>query len=251
MGKFKIGIQLFTLWKQLEEDFEGTLKRISEIGYDSVEFAGYYDYKADELKKILDKYGLAAVSTHHIPKYLLDDCQKKLEFIKTLGVKYLTFSGIVFDKFKENSEYQKILEDIKYVYDMSQKNSLEVLYHNHSREFSLFNGKYNLDWLIEDTGMMLELDVCWAHFAGINPAEYMLKYKDRMPIVHMKDFTYSEDNRPVMRPLGDGVVDIAAVLKSAEEIGSQYLIVEQDSFTDIDAFEAVEKSFRYLKELGA
>ena len=54
-----------------------------------------------------------------------------------------------------------------------------------------------------------------------------------------------------MRPLGDGEVDIASVLKSAEEIGSEYLIVEQDDFTDIDVFDAVEKSYKYLKELGA
>lgn len=252
MGKFKIGIQLYTLGKELEEDFEGTLRKISEIGYDCVEFAGYYGYSADELKAILDKYGLTAPSVHQSHDSFLEDCQKELDFLKILGVKYVTFPGVWIEGFKVNPEYPQIVKDIKYVIDMSEKNGFNVLYHNHDHEFSVYDGKYNLEWLIEDTGVMPELDVCWAHFAGINPAEYMLNFKDRMPVVHMKDFTYNEDNkRPVMRPLGDGEVDVLAVLKSAEEIGAEYLIVEQDNFTDIDAFEAVEKSFKYLKELGA
>lgn len=252
MGKFKIGVQLFSLGKQLKADFEGTLKKVSEIGYDCVEFAGYYGYSAEELKAILDKYGLTAPSVHQRHDYFLEDCQKELDFLKILGVKYVTFPGVWIEDLKSNPEYPQIAKDMNYVIVMAEKNGFGVLYHNHTHEFRKFKDKYHLEWLIEDTGVMPELDVCWAHFAGINPAEYMLNYKNRMPVVHMKDFTYNEDKSyPVMRPLGDGEVDVASVLKSAEEIGAKYLIVEQDNFTDIDAFEAFEKSFKCLKELGA
>ena len=252
MKRFKIGIQLYSLRDQMKEDFEGTLKKVSEIGYDCVEFAGYYDYSAEELKQILDKYGLTAPTVHQRHDEFLENCQGKMDFLKTLGVKYIAFPGVWIENFKTHEEYPQIVKDINYVCDMAKKNGFEVLYHNHSHEFSTFEDKYNLEWLIEDTGVMPELDVCWARFAGLNPAEYMLKYKDHMPVVHMKDFTYNEDKSyPVMRPLGDGEVDITSVLKSAEEIGSEYLIVEQDNFTDIDAFDAIEKSFKYLKELGA
>ena len=251
MKKFKIGIQLYSLREQMERDFEGTLKKVSEIGYDCVEFAGYYDYSAEEIKQMLDKYGLTAPSVHQHHEYFLENCQEKMDFLKTLGVKYITFPGVWLEGLKANPEYPQVIKDINYVCDMAKKNGFEVLYHNHAHEFVEFEGKYNLEWLIEDAGVMPELDVCWARFAGLNPAEYMLKYKDRMPVVHMKDFTYNEDkSSPVMRPLGDGEVDVASVLKSADEIGSDYLIVEQDNATDANIFEDIEKSYKYLKELG-
>ena len=38
----RIGVQVYTVRKEMEQDFEGTLRRVSEIGYDEVEFAGLF-----------------------------------------------------------------------------------------------------------------------------------------------------------------------------------------------------------------
>ena len=64
MKKFKLGLQLFSVRDALNEDFEGTLKKVKKMGYDYVEFAGYYDRSAEEIKALLDKYGLTAISAH-------------------------------------------------------------------------------------------------------------------------------------------------------------------------------------------
>lgn len=254
MKKFKIGVQLYSLRELLEKDFEGTIKSVSEMGYDCVEFAGYYDRSADEINAILKKYNLTAPSVHQVYNDFLENGEEKMQFLKDIGVKYLAIPGIWLEYFKGNPKYDKTLEEVKGVLELAKKYSMPVLYHNHAHEFKIIDGKYDLEWLLEDTGnvIMPELDVCWVKFAGIEPSEYMLKYKNRLPVVHMKDFTYGEsETEPVMRPVGDGEVDVKAVLEAAEQCGSEYLIVEQDNFTDIEPLEAIEKSLKYLRSLGA
>lgn len=254
MKKFKIGVQLYSLRELLEKDFEGTIRSVSEIGYDCVEFAGYYDRSADEINEILKKYNLTVPSVHQRYDDFLENGEEKIQFLKDIGVKYLAIPGIWLENFKENPSLEKIVDDVKSVVALAEKYSMPVLYHNHAHEFTSYNGKYNLEWLLEETGnkIMPELDVCWVRFAGIDPAEYMRNYKNRLPVVHMKDFTYGESKtEPVMRPVGDGEVDVKAVLEAAEECGTEYLIVEQDNFTDIEPLEAVEKSLKYLRSLGA
>ena len=64
MKNFKIGLQLYSIRDEVEKDMESSLKAISEMGYDCVEFAGFFGKTAEEINKMLDKYGLEAVSTH-------------------------------------------------------------------------------------------------------------------------------------------------------------------------------------------
>jgi len=58
MKKFNVGIQLYGVRNAMAQDFEGTLKAVKEMGYDYVEFAGYYGKTAEEIKEILDRIGL-------------------------------------------------------------------------------------------------------------------------------------------------------------------------------------------------
>ena len=39
---YPIGIQLYSVRDSMQEDFEGTLRKIAELGYKSVEFAGFF-----------------------------------------------------------------------------------------------------------------------------------------------------------------------------------------------------------------
>lgn len=276
MKKFKIGLQLFSVRDELAKDFEGTLKKISEMGYEYVEFAGYYDKTAEEIKAILDKYNLKAISVHQsYEAFIGEDAQKNVDFIKTLGVKYAAIPWMGKEKHKGSDDYEKALTEIKDAAKNLKDSGIQLLYHNHDFEFEKYDGKFLLEWLLEDLdGVMLpELDTCWVHYAGNNPCEYMLKYKGQLPVVHLKDFVCKnlasgpvyglidadgkemknasrEDNGFEFRPVGHGVQDIPAIIKSCEECDSEYLIVEQDGFTDIEPLEAVKQSVDYLKSLG-
>ncbi len=276
MKKFKIGLQLFSVRDEMDKDFEGTLKKVSEMGYEYVEFAGYYGKTAEEIKEILDKYNLKAISVHQNYEFFIgEDAQKNVDFLKTIGAEYAAIPWMGLEKHKGTDLYEQTVNDIKKVADLLSKNGIQLLYHNHEFEFKKYEDKFYLEWLLEDTqGKMLpELDTCWVHYAGNIPQEYMLKYKGKLPVVHLKDFECKqfmagpvyglidesgkemknntrEDNGFEFRPVGDGKQDVAAILKAAEECGSEYIIVEQDGFTGIEPMDAVKKSRDYLKSLG-
>lgn len=275
MKEFKIGLQLFSVRADMEKDFEGTLKKVKEMGYDYVEFAGYFGNSAERVKEILDKYGLKAISVHQKHEVFLSEPEENVEYLKTIGAKYCAIPWMGLDKHKCSEGYEKSLEEIKKVAALLKENGIQLLYHNHDFEFGKFEDKYYLEWLLDDLGgvMFPELDTCWVHYAGIEPSGYMKKYKGMLPVLHLKDFVctklaqgpvYSlidnsgkegkkasrEDNGFEFRPVGHGIQDIPAIIKAAEECETEYLIVEQDAFTDIEPLDAVKASRDYLRSIG-
>jgi len=276
MKKFKLGLQLYSLRDDMAKDFEGTLKKVSEMGYEYVEFAGYFDKTAKDIKAVMDKYGLKSISVHQgYDIFLADDAQEKIDFLKVLGVKYVVIPWMGVEKHKGSDDYEKTIEELNSVNELLKKNGMQLGYHNHDFEFKKYDNKFLLEWLLEDLkgAMIPEIDTCWVHYAGINPQEYILKYKGRLPLLHLKDFVCKnlaggpvydlidnegkaeeapskEDNGFEFRPVGDGIQDIPAIIKSAEECGTEYLIVEQDGFSDIEPIKAVKRSIDYLKSIG-
>ena len=88
MKDFKVGLQLYSVNKNLTDDFYGTLKAVKEMGYDYVEFAGYFDQSAEEIKSMLDELGLTCFSVHQLIDWYLKDGEDAVKFVKTLGAKY-------------------------------------------------------------------------------------------------------------------------------------------------------------------
>ena len=90
-----------------------------------------------------------------------------------------------------------------------------------------------------------EIDVYWAELSGVNPAPYLKKYSGRTPLVHVKDMA---ESRTESTEIGNGILDIAAIVKQAEENGTEWLIVEQEAFTR-PPFESVEICLKNLCEV--
>ena len=276
MKNFKLGLQMYSVRDEMAKDFEGTLKKVSEMGYEYVEFAGYFDKTAEEIKAIMDKYGLKSISVHQgYEPFLEEDAQEKIDFLKVLGVKYVVIPGFRVDKHKGSADNDKTVKELKAIAELLNKNGMQLGYHNHDFEFNKYDDKYLLEWLLEDIGddITPEIDTCWVHYAGINPQEYILKYKGKLPLLHLKDFACKniaagpvyaltddkgnaikassiENNGFEFRPVGDGIQDFPAIIKAAEECGTEYLIVEFDGFSDIEPMVAVKRSIDYLKSLG-
>lgn len=276
MKKFKLGLQLFSIRDALEEDFEGTLKKVKEMGYDYVEFAGYYDRTAEDIKALLDKYGLKAISVHSdYDNYFEGDMQENIDFLKTIGVKYAAQPWLNPDKRKGGENYDKAIADMKYLADRLKENGIQFLYHNHDFEFDIIDGKFLLEWYMEDLeGKVLpEIDTCWVHYSGYDPKKYILNYKNKLPVLHLKDFVctnisneplylLSDEKKAEMKkmtreeqgfkftPVGSGLQNFPDILKSAEECGTEYLIVEQDMRCGNSQLEDAQKSAQYLRSLG-
>lgn len=277
MGKIGVGLQLYSVRDKMECDIESTLKAVKEMGYDYVEFAGYYGKSAEEIKEILDKTGLKCLFVHQGYEVFIENPEENVNYLKTLGVKYCAIPWMGVDKHKGTDNFEKTAEDIKYVAKLLKDNGIQLLYHNHEFEFEKIDGKYKLDWLYETIGLDLikpEFDTCWVKYAGEDPCAYLEKYSGHVDVVHLKDFVCKEfgggpvyalidntgketpkkktreENGFKFRCIGDGLQNFKEILASAEKGGAKYVIVEQDQWYDDDSLELASKSRKYLKSIG-
>lgn len=276
MSKLKVGIQLYSVREEMEKDMDATLKAVKEMGYDYVEFAGYFGHSAEEVHSLLNKYGLECISVHQSYDVFLEDEKKNIDYLKTIGAKYCAVPWMGVEKHKGNDAYAQTLKDFEKVGKALKENGIQLLYHNHDFEFNKFEDKFLLDWLYEDVSediLKTEIDTCWVHYAGYNPSEYVRKYSGRAPLVHLKDFVCKnlaggpvyalidadgnedkkaskEDSGFEFRPLGGGIQNFAEILKAAEDAGAEYVIYEQDGHPTASPLEDAKISREYLKSLG-
>lgn len=277
MKNLKVGLQLYSIRDKMEANMEDALRAVKEMGYDYVEFAGYFGKTAMEVKELLDKIGLRCISVHQTYDVFLEKPEENVEYIKTIGAKFCAIPWMGIENHKGYPEFEKSVEEIKKVAELLKNNGITMLYHNHDFEFEKYEDKYLFDWLYETVGLDLlkpEIDTCWVKYAGEEPCRYLEKYADDIDIVHLKDFTCkefaggpvyalidslgkenkSENSREAnefrFKHLGGGLQNFEEILKSVEKTAAEYVVVEQDQWYDEDSLELARKSREYLKTLG-
>lgn len=270
-----IGLQLYSVRNEMEKDFAGTLKRVAEMGYDGVEFAGLFGHSASEIKALLEKNGLAAVSAHVPLAEMLEDMDKVIATYKEIGCKYIAIPYVE-EKYRPGRpDYGETLATIAQLGKKCRENGIVLMYHNHDFEFVKVDGKYGLDIMYETVPaeyLQTELDTCWVNVGGEDPAKYIEKYSGRTPVVHLKDFVMKGKEKPKklyaligidddgeqaseedfsFKPVGSGVQDMPEIIKASEKSGAEWLIVEQDNPDKGNTeFSAAEKSIKYLRGLS-
>lgn len=276
MKKFKVGLQLYSIREDMEKDMDAALAKVKAMGYDYVEFAGYFGKSAEEVKALLDKHGLECISVHQTYDVFLNNEKESVEYLNTIGAKYSAVPWMGVEKHQGHGDFENTVAEFKKVGSVLKNAGIQLLYHNHDFEFERYEDKFLLDWLYESVSedlLKTEIDVCWVRYAGYDPADYIRKYTGRSPIVHLKDFecknfnmgpvyalidsdgsegkpASKEDAGFMFKPVGYGVQDIPAILVAAEEAGAEYIIVEQDSSTERPAMEAAKMSRDYLRSIG-
>lgn len=273
MKQFKVGLQLYSVRSLMEKDFYGTLKAVKEAGYDYVEFAGYYGHTAEEVRGMLDELGLTCISVHQGPDLFMEKGQEAVDYLTTIGAKYCAIPWYGIEHY-ENGHFDETIAMFKQVSALLAKSGIRLTYHNHDFEFRKLDGEVILEKIYAAMGGAIEgeVDTCWVHYAGVNPAEFILKYKGQMKTLHLKDFVCEklgggpvyaliddsgkaeggskEDTGFRFRPVGQGIQDFPAILAAAEEVGIDYVIVEQDDSYDQCPLEAAKQSRDYLRTLG-
>lgn len=271
MANLKVGIQLYSLRDKMEADMYGTLKAVKEMGYDCVEFAGYFGKSAEEIKAMLDELGLECISVHQ-----LVETDEAAKYVKALGAKYAAVPWYKVEEFLDN--WDATIEKFTNAGKILADNGLAMLYHNHDFEFRTKDGEIIIDKLystIDSKYLNPEFDTCWVKYAGYEPTEYLAKYAGRINIVHIKDFwakrlangpvyalidsegKVDEDDKPAenerefeFRPVGSGIQDVKAIVEASIKAGAGYIIVEQDQWYEGDNLEDAKKSRDYLKSIG-
>lgn len=250
MSNIPVAVQMYTLREESEQDFAGTLKKVAELGFDGVEFAGFGGLTAKEVKALLDEFGLKAAASH-IP---LDELEKNLAGViedqKVLESKYVVCPYLMPDC-RSEEDYKTLISFLDQAGETCRREGITLCYHNHDFELErLSDGRMALEAIYDDTradNVKAEFDVYWLTKAGEKPVEWINRYQNRTPLIHLKDMT--TDAEEFFAELGTGGVDIEAVLNIGDKADVRWWIVEQD-FSRRTPFESIEISRDYLKKIG-
>ncbi|MDD3410983.1 MAG: sugar phosphate isomerase/epimerase [Eubacteriales bacterium] len=264
-----IGYQLYSARAEAEKDFEGTLKALKDMGYDGIEFAGFFDRKAEDVAAMLQKLGLKAASSHVPFRAILADPDGVISYHKALNCQWIAVPYLEDADRPGTPGFGKVVREISLFGRKCHEAGIQLLYHNHDFEFVKVSGEYGLDFLydaIEPEALQTELDTCWVKYSGENPVDYLRKYAGRAPIVHLKDYVGVKSELPpyaligqaesapkgevpfMFKPFGFGCQDAQAVIAAAEEAGAQWVIVEQDESPERTPLESAAMSLSTVKK---
>ena len=239
----KINAQLWSVRDFTAKDFFGSLEKLSKMGYSGVEFAGYQDIAAADMKKKLDACNLTAISAHVSMDHLRNNLNREIEYLNILGAKYIVCPGAEVNNYETALKTSEIFNEIG---EKCLKNGLIFAYHNHAFEFEPDHGKYPLEILYENANpkfVKQQPDLFWVAYAGIDPIEYIAKNIDRCPILHLKQIENMITKANV--DAGNGMIDFKKVMEIAKNSDFVY---EQEHFTGT-SMESMSKSIAYLSNL--
>lgn len=246
----RIGLQLYSIKELTEKDFFGTLSKVAKIGYDGVEFAGFFDTPASELKKVLDDSGIVPCGSHTGIDVLKEDLNKVLDYNLEIKNPYIICPGLPEHMRDSYDAYMRTADEFNEIGQRCKDQGIQFGYHNHDIEFEEFKGQRGLDILLSNTDtdlVHMELDTFWVEYTGLKSVDFMKKYpKQHSSFIHIKDMK-DWDNK-INTEIGSGVMDFIEITNLAKKLGTKWYIVEQEEF-DIPQLESIEKSLNYLRNI--
>lgn len=243
-GKVPLGVQLYSVREQCAKDLPGTLVAIARIGYRGVEFAGYHNRSAKELRKMLDNLGLVACGTHTgYATVQPDRLAETIEFNRTLGNKFLIVPSM------QGKTKQDWLDKAKEFNELAEKVKAEgmfVGYHAHEDDFQKLEGETAWDLFFGNTKpeVVMQLDTSNCAQGGADPVAVLQKYPGRAKTIHIK----ANGGGPEA-VIGEDKVDWTGVFEFCEgRGGTEWYVIEHESSKD--PIDAVKRCFEALKKLG-
>lgn len=239
--RMKYGIQMYSVRDITKEDLKGALKTVAEQGYELIEFAGFFDNSAEDVKAWLDENGVVCSGTHSGADLLKPEVfDETVKFMKTIGNRNFIIPWADFSTREKADELIALINDVQ---PKLEKEGITLSYHNHSHEFAPNEaGIVIYDELTEKTDINFEIDTYWAYVAGKDPVALMEAYKDRLTFIHIKDGL--QDGKGT--PLGLGTAPIDRVYLKAAELGVP-MVVESETLTPDGPTEA-DICIKWLKD---
>lgn len=275
----KVYLQTYSLQDHMFTEFKESLKKVADIGYAGVEFAGsnYGNLPAAELKAYMKEIGLEPLSSH----VGYENLERDIPYLAELGAKYIVAPGAPMGT---KEEVLTTAKEMNRIGKIALENGLKLGYHNHTHEFGKVDGdKSAEELLIENTDpdlVFIELDVGWATCAGVDVPKFIADHSGRVKMIHVKemDAVYGidkpmdfkslpkdADGRPILPeewkqhvrklqmadvPTGKGIVDWQKVKSVADANGAEAYVVEREyDYKGNDIFGCVKEDLEALRPI--
>ena len=243
--KTPIGLQLYSVRNECEKNLPSVLEAVGKMGFNGVEFAGYYGRKAPELRKLLDDNGLVCCGTHTpYESVSANNLAATIEFNRVIGNKFLIVP------YMEAKSRQGWLDKAKEFNELADKVKAEGMstgYHAHGGDFKKYDGETAWDLFFGNTKpeVIMQLDTSNCMEGGADPVAVLKKYPGRAKTIHIKEFGGAKD-----AVIGGGVIKWPEIFALCEAGGTEWYIIEHerggpDTIGDVKrCLEAVHKMGR-------
>jgi len=254
---FPLGVQAYTYRHTFPKDVAATLDTIKALGFTEMEGGVPQGLTVEAYRKMLDQRGIKMPATGAGYEQIVADPISVVTMAKALGASYVMVAWIPHQKGNFTLDNaKKAVADFNRVGKVLADNGLTFCYHDHGYEFQPYQNGTLLDYIIQQTDpryVSFEMDILWTQFGGGDPVALLTKYGNRWKLMHLKDLKKGvkgdltggtpPENDVV---LGDGQLDMPAILRAAKKVGIRHYFIEDESnHEDVQ----VPKSIAYLRNL--
>ncbi len=251
-----VGLELFSVRDELSKDLFGTVRRVAQIGYESVEFfSPYYQWEpayARQVRQLLDDVGLKAPSTHNSAAVFTPEGLKKaVELNKVIGSDLIVMASAG-RRITTLDDWKRVADQLAAASETLRPLGMRAGFHNHQLEFTPIDGTRPMDVIAKHTpdDFVLQLDVGTCVHAGQDPVAWIKAHPGRIRSIHCKDWAPGDgDDKGYHVLTGEGAAPWKAIRAAAESVGGveTYLIEQEGS--RFPPFETAEKCLAAWKSL--
>lgn len=252
----RIGLQLWSVKDEIKQDFEGTLTRIAQLGFQGVEFAGEFGPYKDNpagLKAFLDRNRLQCAGAHmHFDDLTPERFEATTAFYRTLGCTNLVIS--MDQRGASTEQSAQMSQELTALSGKLAAKGMRIGYHNHAQELAGTVGSTPWDVIAKNTpkASIMQQDVGWTTFAGKDPVAYVKRYPGRTITTHYKA-KFVEGTTGGTPIIGQDKTDWAGLARAVRQVGgTDWIIIEQEEYPNgMGQLETVAASLKGLQAVLA
>ena len=272
--RYPLGIQLFALigrdLPRTWEKYSGAIEAAASMGYEFIEPAGLWGFDPQTIRKKAEENGLRVRSLHmgfdqlndlpagttmaegreavYASENIVTVTRATAPVARDLGCEWGVIASSATSSYKSVDSIRRLCNAFNEASVIAKQAGLKFGYHMHAIDFTPVDGVLPYGLLLEQTDPLVryELDVCWAEAGGVNPADFIRKYPQKIVSFHLQDLSRE---KKVANP-GDGIINFKAIHEAARTLDNPMFLVDRDGVAPDARVEQAQQAFRYLQDLG-
>lgn len=231
-GAIGIALQMWTVRQQMRAGARACIAEVAGAGYDAVELVGYGDAGFAAVRDRLAETGVQAISQHVPYGRFAQELDTVLAENSELGCSYLVIQQGRHEDWLDADAVRSFAATCNAWGAACRDAGLSLGYHGYhelDQEFAPYGAATRWDLFAAQTDpelLFLQLDTYWVRQTGNDPAALLERFAGRVPTLHLKDTAPAADGTDTT--VGDGLLDLPAVLAAAARSGTSWVIVEQE-----------------------
>lgn len=244
-----VALQLYSIRHACEADFHDALRRTADLGYDGVEFAGFFNHTGSGLRKTLDATGLKAEGAHiSLPLLAHDRLSDTIAEHQELGTNWLILAWLPEEMRNTPEACAETGKKLTAIDHSLHEHGMRLGFHCHHADMQpLSDGKSAWFHIADHTpaGFIMQYDTANGMSGGADPIQPIIDLPGRGASVHLKEWSGSHGSI-----IGQGQVPWRRVLNACETYGgTEWYVVEYEVDGDPDPIASCGKCLDYLRSL--